>query len=77
MDTKQAQAKITEYIKKDAELIITKAIEFNPGIAGIIEATRKAPGQIEGVAAIALKYSLRGGNNEETVANMIKFAESL
>jgi len=77
MDTKQAQAKIAEAIKTDAELVIKKAIGFNPTIEEIVEATRKAPGPIAGVAAIALKYALRGKSNEETVLNMIKFAESI
>lgn len=77
MQAKQAQAKIAELIKADAEKAISKAIEFNLDICDIVAATRKAHGTMQGLAAIAIKNAIRDDSNEKTIANMIKFAESL
>lgn len=77
MDMKAAQGKISEAIAKDAERVIVMAILFNPGTAEIVEAVRKAPGTIQGVAAAALKDALRGKDHAATVENMIAFAEKL
>ena len=72
MSNTEMQSKISAAIKADAENVITKAISFNPSVAAVVADTRKAPGKIEGVAAIALRYALRGANNAETVANMAR-----
>ncbi len=77
MNLQQSQAKIAELIKIDAEAAILKAIEFKPSIAGIVADTRKAHGTIQGVAAIALKLAMQGSGHDETIANIIKLAESI
>jgi len=77
MDMKQAQAAIATAISNDAERVISAAVIFNPSIVEIVAETRKAPGNISGVAAVACRYALKGADNSETVANMIKFAEAL
>lgn len=74
---KTAQEKISEAIKVNPENVISKAIAFNPATASIVEAVRKAPGSLAGVAAAALKDALRGKTNEETIANMVKFSNEL
>jgi len=77
MDMKQAQATIATAIANDAERVISAAVVFNPSIINIVAETRKAPGNISGVAAVACRYALKGADNAETVSNMIKFAELL
>ena len=77
MDMKQAQATIATAISNDAEHVISAAVVFNPSIIDIVAETRKAPGNISGVAAVACRYALKGADKAETVANMIKFAQAL
>jgi hypothetical protein len=74
MNTKEAQMRIAAAIKADAEAVIRVAEDFNPAIRSIVAATRKVPGPVEGVAAIAVRYALRGVDNAETGANMVRFA---
>lgn len=77
MNQQEAQAKITEAINADAEKVIAAAIVFNPGCRYAVEAARSVPGKVEGVAAVACRYALRGKDNAETIRNMITFAELL
>ncbi len=74
---KDAQAKISEAIKTNPEMVISKAIAFNPQTAAIVNDCRKVSGPASGVAASALKYALRGKTNDITAANIIKFASGL
>lgn len=75
MDKTQAQQKIKQAIATDAEGLIKKAEDFDPSIRDVVAEVRKAPGTIQGVAAIALKQALRGKDNDETIAKMIAFAK--
>lgn len=72
LTVKEAQLKITEEVKKDPELMIKKAIEFNKSIESIVEDTKKAKIGMIVVASIALNYALN-----RTKEDIIKFAESL
>lgn len=75
MDKTQAQQKIKAAIMSDAEGVIEKAKLFDPSVCNIVDDVRKAPGTIQGVAAIALKHALRGKSNEDTEAKIIMFAK--
>lgn len=77
MNQKEAQEKIQSVMNADPEIIISKAIAFRPATAQIVEAVRKATGPLAGVAAIALKDALRGTDNEDTINNMIRFAQQI
>lgn len=74
---KEAQQKISAEIQADAERVIAAAIAFNSLCKDAVDAARAAPGSVAGVAAIAVKYSVRGDSNEKTIANLIAFAGSL
>lgn len=72
-----AQQAMMNAMTANPEHVIAKAIEFRPSIASIVAETRKAPGTILGVAAIACRYALQGADKDETIANMNKFIETL
>jgi len=77
VNLKEAQQKMVASIQADPERVILAAIIFNPSTAEIVEAVRKTPGTVQGVAAAAVKYALKGGDNTETSANIIRFMEEL
>jgi hypothetical protein len=77
MNMQQAQATITAAIMKDPEGVIAAAIAFTPSASAVAEATRKVPGPLSGVAAATCRDALRGADNAATIANMVRFAETL
>jgi len=80
MNAKEAQAKILTSIGSDATRVINRAVAMHPQFAADVrELEQQFPNQDQatGLAAAIIKMTLRGANNEATVANMIAFAETL
>jgi hypothetical protein len=77
MELKEAQAKLVAAIKNDPESVIAHAIRFKKSAADIADDVRKANGPLQGVAAATVQYALQGRDAEQSVANLIRFAELL
>lgn len=77
MNAAEAQAKMTAAINANPEAVIAAAEKFAPHVTAVVADTRKANGPLSGVAAVACRYALKGDDNAATIANMIRFAESL
>ena len=80
MNAKEAQAKILTAITADATRVINRAVAMHPQFAADVRDLERQfpkPEQAAGLAAAVIKMTLRGADNEATVANIIAFAETL
>ena len=77
MNQLEAQGVLKAEMIANPQNIIDVAIRINPKARIIFDDVKNVPGPISGLAAITLKAALRGGSNEETITNMIRFAELL